>query len=85
MRALKQRRLEAYWGTLSPEVQEALQRDPSVRTHFTDLRMQVPGGGRIAVALDRLHGMGFVDDDQNLNALRAVDGDVDQAIALLVA
>jgi len=86
MRALKQRRLEAYWGTLSPEVQEALQRDPSVRTHFTDLRMEVPGGGRrFAVALDRLHGMGFVDDDQNLNALRAVDGDVDQAIALLVA
>ena len=35
--------------------------------------------------LDRLHGMGFVDDDQNLKALRAVDGNVDQAIALLVA
>ena len=83
MRALKQRRLETYWETLPPEVREALQRDPSVRTHFTDLGMNVPGEGQFAAQLAQLHGMGFDDDARCVAALREVDGDVQNAIALL--
>merc|ERR1712166_48889 len=59
MRELKQKRLEEYWPTISEDIRGELIKDASVRTHFTDLRMPVPGEGQFAAQLVQLHGMGF--------------------------
>ena len=83
MRALKQKRLEKYWKLIKEDVKIELLKDESVRSHFTDLNIAIPGEGQFAGQLAQLKGMGFVDNRLNLRVLRETKGDVNMAIGLL--
>ena len=81
MRALKQKRLEEYLQNINDEdVKKELLNDNSIRGHFNDLNMAIPGEGRFSGKLAQLKGMGFDDDGLNLRVLREVDGDVQIAV-----
>ena len=85
MRALKQKRLEKYWIGMKEEVKQELLKNDSVRSHFTDLNMLIPGEGQFAGQLAQLRGMGFEVDQLNLKVLRQAVGDVMVAVELLTA
>lgn len=64
-------------------MKKELLKDASVRTHFTDLNMPIPGEEQFAAQLAQLNGVGFYDDRLNLDVLREAGGDVQVAIGLL--
>jgi hypothetical protein len=70
---------------MKEEVKQELLKNDSVRSHFTDLNMSIPGEGQFAGQLAQLRGMGFEVDQLNLKVLRQAVGDVMVAVELLTA
>jgi len=81
----RRRKLEEFWGTLDPELKEAMAADVSVRQILRDLRLD----GRLVEQafndeMAQLRGMGFTDEPAMRRALGEARGDLAAAVERLL-
>jgi serine/threonine protein kinase len=81
----RRRAFQAYWRSLADGVKLKLSADPSIRQISADLGEPVLQVQAYAVEIAQLQGMGFVDEGEMVAALRAAEGDVEQAVSALLA